>query len=631
MKKSFLSACAAIGVFLAAAAAVFALFSTYTRSQNGPCYLTPIVTDARGWDLYTIENGTRRALEPEELLQIKPGNTFYLSRTLTQDLEHDGHTFLLLGTNCPWAVFLDDHLLYTTCPEADLSMDHVIFPDSYRGLSARSESVRCTLPANFAGRTLTLACAHETDAEYISMPRILLSSEALESELSMKNANSHMIPAAGFAITALILFGIWLFALFHGIRTPHTLLLIFAALLQTFSHLRQYEFSSPASTFLDTTLSLYIPAVSMLLPLTYLFLEIKTARNRIIFGIIVALSAIISLIAPTAGQFGGLPFYSPFLESNKVFYVTLTALLIFSIIEAIQKNTASRIFLSGLSVIIFSVILLYAGSLLGSGYHASTIRITLQDPYTFFEWCAVVLFLLSALVNLYQVISHMLQIHSDLAVHVELANQLDRQLSVQKDFYEARLEHEKETRALRHDMNGHLKTLSFLLDDHKMAEAKNYLHELLKQHDTPPTEVFCSNPYVNAVLGNYAAQCRENQIDFVCRIDIGNHEVPAPELCLILNNALQNAFEASLNIPESGREVKLNATVHHHVLMLRISNRFSGSICTKNGLPVTTKSGAEHGYGLSNIRQAAIRTGGSMEYRAEDGVFILDIDMPVKE
>lgn len=31
MKKSFLSACAAIGVFLAAAAAVFALFSTYTH------------------------------------------------------------------------------------------------------------------------------------------------------------------------------------------------------------------------------------------------------------------------------------------------------------------------------------------------------------------------------------------------------------------------------------------------------------------------------------------------------------------------------------------------------------------------------------------------------------------------
>lgn len=631
MKKSFLSACAAIGAFVAAAAAVFALFSIYTRSQSKPCYLTPIVTDATGWDIYTIEDGTRRELEPEEILQIEPGNTYYLSRTLTQDLEHDSYTFLLLSASYPWAVFLDDRLLYTTCPEADLSLNHVIFPDAYRGLSARGESVRCTLPANFAGRTLTLACAHETDAEYISMPMILLSSEALESELYMKNANSHMIPAAGFAITALILFGIWLFALFHGIRAPHTLLLILAALLQTFARLRQYEFSSPASTFLDTTLSLYIPAVSMLLPLTYLFLEMKTLRNRILFGIIVSLTAMISLIAPTAGQFGGLPFYSSFLDSNKIFYITLTALLVFSIMEAIQKNTAYRIFLSGLSAIILSVILLYAGSRLGSGYHASNIRFTIQDPYTLWGWCAVVLFLLSALVSIYQVISHMLRIHSDLAVQVELSNQLDRQLSVQRDFYEARLQHEKETRALRHDMNGHLQTLSSLLEDHKSAEAKIYLHELLKQHDTPSAEIFCSNPYINAVLGNYAAQCRENQIDFVCRVDIGDHEVPALELCLVLNNALQNALEASLNLPEPERKIRLKATVHHHALMLRISNHFGGSIHTKNALPVTTKSGAEHGYGLSNIRQAAVRTGGSMEYRAEDGVFILDVDMPVKE
>lgn len=112
-------------------------------------------------------------------------------------------------------------------------------------------------------------------------------------------------------------------------------------------------------------------------------------------------------------------------------------------------------------------------------------------------------------------------------------------------------------------------------------------------------------------------------------IDVKDCELPATELCLILNNALQNAFEAVMTLPEPEQKIKVTAAVHHHMLLLRVSNPFHGTLRTKNDLPSTTKTGTDHGYGLSNIRRAAERRGGSMEYHTHGGSFILDVALPV--
>lgn len=197
----------------------------------------------------------------------------------------------------------------------------------------------------------------------------------------------------------------------------------------------------------------------------------------------------------------------------------------------------------------------------------------------------------------------------------------------QKDFYEARVSHENALRSLRHDMAGHLNTLAVLLEDGKTTEAKKYLDGLSKYHKEQAAEIFCKNPYMNAVLQNYAAKCRKQQITLDCHIGIGDEELPATELCLILNNALENAVEGSLTMPEGERLIKVQATVRQDQFLLRVSNRFDKSLKAADGLPVSTKEGDGHGYGLSNIRQAAGRRGSRMEYRVGDGYFVLDVTL----
>ncbi len=634
MKKVLLSKCAAVGTFFIIAAAVFGLFVTYTRADMEPLFLTPVLSDAKGWDIYTVENGMRRRLDIDEVPEIEHGETYYISRALSQDLEDSGYTFLRLSSYLPWAVFLDDKLLYTTCPDSVSSIDQISFPEEYDGLSGRGEAVRCTLPEHFAGRKLTIATTTGNSEYGPSLPGIILSSEAAESESALSGVSSEMIPAAGFAAAALLLMAVWLFAFLQGVYNYRILLPIITALLQAFSHLQQFEFRSASSTALDSPLTQFIPVVSLVLPLVYFLLQIKEKRNRRLFGCILAVSSFVAFIAPTANLFGGLPFYNAFLAQNEVLYVPMAALLIFTVSEAKHGNAELRLFLSGLGITVFGIVILYIGSVFGKRYYTDNISVILKsvlarEPSVFFRWCAVILFLLSALLGLYKIIRYTVQMHTELALQTERSEQLDRQLLAQKDFYDARLSHEKEIRSLRHDMNGHLNTLAMLLSDDKAAEAKNYLDGIAEYHNGQTSRLFSSNPYVNAVLQNYSAKCLEHHVELVCRIGIGDHELPATELCLILNNAFENALEASLKLPEADRKIKVQAAVRQNLFLLRVSNPFIGNIKTDNGLPVTIKSGKGHGYGLSNIRQAAERRGGSMEYHIQDGYFVLDVELPV--
>jgi len=634
---SIISKCTALLLFILLAVWFFWLLDAYTHSKKESLNLTPLLSDANGWDIYIVENGSRREISTEEILEIDTCNVFYLTRILTKEQENAGYTSLLLDFLRPCAVFLDGELLYTNCPpQNDMQMDAVSFPKNYMvAMPARGEPVQCTLPAHFADRRLTIATAHVFSEYDPSMPGINLSSYAAESELLIASISRELMPAAGFAVVALLLSGIWLFAFFQEIRDYPSLLLIFAALIQMLSHLRQFEFLTPSSYTLDSPLAVFIPVVEVLLPLIWLLLQMEDHKNRLIFGGILGISAAVSMISPVGGLFGGLSFYSAFLESNKILFCPLAALLFFALRETVrERNRIFTLLLSGLCITVCSIAVLYVCSLCSEGFYAvqiANVFIQMKGPVItlFFYWCAVILFALSAVLALYQIIRRIAGMRTALALQMEQTRQLDSRLSAQRDFYEAKLVHEDVLRSLRHDMAGHLNTLAILLQDDKPEEAKKYLDGITKYHKEQVSEIFSQNPYMNAVLQNYAAKCRKQHIELVCHIGIGEHELPATELCLILNNALENALENSLKIPEGDRLIKVQAAVCQNQFLLRVSNRFDGCLTVANGLPVSAKEGDGHGYGLSNIRQAAERRNGHMGYHVQDGYFVLDVEFEV--
>lgn len=617
-------------LFIAAAAAVFSLFISYTRTDSEKLYLTPGMDDSMGWDIYVIDNGQRVYLTPRELIDIDLGRTFYLSRILTQEMRDDNYTLINMSNARPSAVFLDEELIYSNCCGISPKLDETVFPEEFSSYDMRGENTYCTLPENYAGKRITIATAH---VDYQGMPIIVLSSMTIGWEVHASGTNSIIIPAAGFAVTALILFGIWLYGVFCGIRNPATLFVIAAAMIQSFSYLRQYEYYSPASTAMDTPLTAFIPVIAVLLPQVYFLFKSEKWRNKVIYSIIIGTAGAAAIIFQTVELSNGSVLCGHI--RNILMYFSSAAIIALAVSEAKIGNKVFRLFLGGIAAVLFSIAVLYVGSLAGNGYYSSNIKTVLIvsllysncDLISFF---GMVLFMLSAFISFYSIISHTVRIQTELAVQEERLEQLDRDLAVQKQFYESKLSKEEEIRSLRHDMNGHLSTLLALLDENKSDEAASYLSGIIKLHSEHKSDTMCENPYMNAVLTEYSARCHDNHISFTCHIGVGDHTLPSTELCLILNNALENAVEACMKLPEKERRIKVQAAVKQNRFLLRISNRFDGSLSETEVLPVTKKVGKEHGYGLPNIQRAAQRKGGSMKCRTENEYFVLDVQFPLE-
>jgi sensor histidine kinase regulating citrate/malate metabolism len=127
------------------------------------------------------------------------------------------------------------------------------------------------------------------------------------------------------------------------------------------------------------------------------------------------------------------------------------------------------------------------------------------------------------------------------------------------------------------------------------------------------------------VVTNYTGIFEENRINFEYDIQPVNLKLCQVEICLALNNALQNALEASMKLPLEKRYIKLQAKMKQNHFLFRVANNFDGELIIKDGLPVSTKEDQGHGYGLSSIRSAVESLSGFVVCKIEGNMFVLDV------
>lgn len=214
--------------------------------------------------------------------------------------------------------------------------------------------------------------------------------------------------------------------------------------------------------------------------------------------------------------------------------------------------------------------------------------------------------------------------------HLELKASTDRLIfekEAQQRYYETQLHNQEELRRMKHNMNGNLKTLFHLLSENNKNEALNYLTELTDYTEGRQKVLYSEDPYVNAVVTNYAAEFEKNHITFKQDIQHGKIELHHVEMCLVLNNALQNALEASLKLLPEQRYVKLQVKTKQNRILFRVTNRFNKELIIDSELPRSTKLDEGHGYGLTTIRDAAESVGGFAVFKIEDDMFVLDVAM----
>jgi C4-dicarboxylate-specific signal transduction histidine kinase len=183
-----------------------------------------------------------------------------------------------------------------------------------------------------------------------------------------------------------------------------------------------------------------------------------------------------------------------------------------------------------------------------------------------------------------------------------------------------------ETRALRHDFRHHLLAMSGMLDEGHTNELASYLGQLAHAEELGQRPRFCENAAVDAVAAHYDAAARRRGVRVEWRLALPDAlPIPEVDLCSILGNLVENAINASCELPEEMRWVEAaSREVTPAALGIVVRNPCEGPVAFgEDGLPTTEEPG--HGVGLASVAATAQRYHGGIDAHVEGDVFSVGV------
>ena len=167
----------------------------------------------------------------------------------------------------------------------------------------------------------------------------------------------------------------------------------------------------------------------------------------------------------------------------------------------------------------------------------------------------------------------------------------------------------------------------------RSEEGKNRLDEYIARLEDSITEygtvVECGNETVNIVLTEKNILCSTCNVKFSYILDGKLFDfLSEQEIYSLFGNALDNALESCSKVkdPEK-RVISLKAVSRGDMVILHVENRYEEELTMVDGMPVTTKQGTGHGFGLRSIQEIAERYQGAASVQAENHIFKLTVFM----
>lgn len=189
----------------------------------------------------------------------------------------------------------------------------------------------------------------------------------------------------------------------------------------------------------------------------------------------------------------------------------------------------------------------------------------------------------------------------------------------------------RQVRGWRHDYKHHIQTMKAHLVMKQYGELEQYLDELDVDLTTVDTVVKTGNVRIDAILNSKLGVAKSKNIEINAKAIVPK-ELPLSEvdLCTIIGNLLDNAIEACQKEDESERRfIRVYIDILKEQLYIYVSNSMSDSIKKQGNTYLTTKSG-DHGFGLMRVDKVVARYGGYLNRQHEEGVFVTEIMLGLK-
>lgn len=182
-----------------------------------------------------------------------------------------------------------------------------------------------------------------------------------------------------------------------------------------------------------------------------------------------------------------------------------------------------------------------------------------------------------------------------------------------------------------HDLKHQIAVLRSEEDSQKREAFLNQMEEEIRQYEAQNKT---GNKVLDTVLTTKSLYCNKHGITFTCVADGTLLDfMDVMDICSIFGNALDNAIECEMRIPEKEKRL-IHVTVSRQkaFLILRFENYCEEEVQYRDGVLATTKKDKKyHGYGMKSIRYTVNKYGGAVTIDTKENWFDLKILIPIKE
>ena len=595
----------------------------FTVSSAQELYLTPIMSDAKGWSLYAIEDGETAPVPTEDILDYP--QTLYMERTIPEEWGAAGHTRVRLSPARWYMVFVDGSPVYTNCPGVRFETP-VVFPQG--GPVNYDANPGFDLSALPVGATLTVASA-PISPDGAGAPMFVLTSDTVVESVYGATISGNVIPITIHALLGLLLVLLFAYGLVQGQANFGLLLLALAAFIQ----MAYFHGQTDTHAGLLWILPLLRQAF-WLFPMLYCGLNMR--KHRKLFCAILFSCWSLS-IAPELLLAFAVPIPVWMSYGANLLYLPICALLVLGFMER-KESPLFRLLMPGMYGLLGSLAVLYFLSLRvcaafpdsNTLFHQINYFVGLaaigspHDLITLF--CTLQLFLLLLVLAVEQISESVKQAEDAklLALKNDLALESIRSM-------------ERSAEALavaRHDELSHLKVIAGLCRS-EPEQAADYAASLVKELSGIPALRYTENALLNTILIVQGEKAAKASVGFQAEAILPQRlSIPDKDLCAVLMNLTDNAIQ-SAEKSTAEKRVNVRLSIEDDYLLILIENSLPDGFeqaAFRETLEQAARPGQDdHGFGIRSVKAILKRYGGELRYTIKDNSLAVHTVMLLQE
>ena len=197
---------------------------------------------------------------------------------------------------------------------------------------------------------------------------------------------------------------------------------------------------------------------------------------------------------------------------------------------------------------------------------------------------------------------------------------LEEQVNRSKLHYAEMQSHVEAARKTRHDLKHILNAVRHFIDTNDKSGLSDFCDTVEENQLYSGNVPYTGCSVVDGVLYHYIKRSEAEGICFGYKGSFEHNGISDMDLCVMIGNALENAFEACAAV-DTNRFVTITAEHNGHLLTIMVQNSFDGEIKVVKDTILSRKRENRIGVGLKTMRSVCEKHGGMMKTDWDEHVF----------